>query len=100
MSTDGQKEETRGQQPFGHTFLVSREICIMGSLFPLKDTLYSDMKSLILCPRAAVTPCPSWRQSGACDVHHSHMAFDHQCQPWKEKEEWWATFGEHTQGQP
>lgn len=29
-------------------------------------------------------PSPSWRQSGACDVHHSHM--HHQCQPWKEKE--------------
>lgn len=45
MSTAGQGEETHKQQPFGHTFLVSKEICIMGSLFSLKNAQYQQHES-------------------------------------------------------
>lgn len=53
---------------------------------PCRTHSVSDTRALLLGLRAAVTTSPSWRQREACDVHHSRMAFDHQCQPWREKE--------------
>lgn len=76
MPTAGQEEETHG-----HTFLVSREICIVGCSFPCRMPSISDSGALVLYLRTAVMTSLSCRQSGACDVQHSRMAFDHQCQP-------------------
>lgn len=53
-----------------------------GTLFPRRMHSINDRRALMV----AVMPSPSWRQSGACDVHHGHMASDPQCQAWKEKE--------------
>lgn len=53
---------------------------------PCRMHSIGDTRALVLYLRAAVMPSPSWGHRGACGVHHSYMAFDHQCQPWEGKE--------------